>query len=458
VQWLKKIRWKIQLANWDEMYGETFCVYPWLSMMVNTSGSIDFCCIAKPSVLRGDDGKILDISSTTLKEAWNGKDMRDIRMAMMQGERVESCKHCYLQEDVGKKSFRQMHNDEWERRIGEQAIHDRIEASYENDFALEEHDPLYLDLRLGNLCNLSCRMCNSFNSSTIAKEDEKLTDVEEDYTRIQEKTYGKRPDWINSTEYREKFDADQFWGDIYDWLPGLRKVYMTGGEPTMIKNNMEFLNMAADNGHSEHINVFMNTNCTNANKKFIDSISKFESVDLNASLDGVGVVNEFIRGTKSWDIILRNYRSLLDLPNVNSNITPVLQIYNLNRIHEILYLANDLTNEYYSDSDWKHIGVDVLINTHPHYLDVRNLPIEMREAAKNRLLEFKEQCNILYEKSWLIKNSVDGIVGYLEQEQLDNWHENLTDFVQMTETWDRQRNTNFSVVDDELYQNIRKLL
>jgi hypothetical protein len=147
------------LAEWDEIYGETFCVYPWLSMMVNTSGSIDFCCIAKPSVLRGDDGKILDISKTTLKEAWNGKDMRDIRMAMLQGERVESCKHCYLQEEVGKKSFRQMHNDEWERRIGEEAIHERIEASYANDFALEEHDPLYLDLRLGNLCNLSCRMC-----------------------------------------------------------------------------------------------------------------------------------------------------------------------------------------------------------------------------------------------------------------------------------------------------------
>ena len=94
------------MADWDEMYGQTFCVYPWLSMMVNTSGSIDFCCIAKPSVLRGDDGKILDINKTTLKQAWNGKDMRDIRMAMMQGEEVSSCKHCYLQEEVGKKSFR----------------------------------------------------------------------------------------------------------------------------------------------------------------------------------------------------------------------------------------------------------------------------------------------------------------------------------------------------------------
>ena len=50
---------------------------------------------------------------------------------------------------------------------------------------------LYLDLRLGNP-NPSCRMCNSFNSSTIAKEDAKLTDVEEDYT-IQEKLMAKDP-------------------------------------------------------------------------------------------------------------------------------------------------------------------------------------------------------------------------------------------------------------------------
>lgn len=449
------------MANFDELYGETFCVYPWLSMMVNTSGSIDFCCIAKPSVLRSEDGKILDINSTTLKQAWNGKDMRDIRMTMMQGEQVSSCKHCYLQEEVGKKSFRQMHNDEWERRIGIDSINERVEASYNNDFELPDHDPLYLDLRLGNLCNLSCRMCNSYNSSTIAKEDAKLTDVEEDYTRIQEKTYGKRPDWINSKEYREKFDADDFWKDIYEWMPKLRKVYMTGGEPTMIQNNMEFLNYASEQGHSKHINVFMNTNCTNANQKFLDSISKFESVDINASLDGIGVVNEFIRGTKNWDIILRNYRSILSLPNVSSNISPVLQIYNLNKIHEILYLANDLSEEFYAgkpELEWKSIGVDILINTHPPYLDIRNLPIEMRQDAKNNLLEFKEKCNILYEKNWLIKNSVDGIVGYLEQPQLDTWEEQLQDFVKMTETWDRQRNTNFSVVDDQLYEQIRGLV
>jgi MoaA/NifB/PqqE/SkfB family radical SAM enzyme len=445
-------------TNWEEHYGDTFCVYPWLSLMVNTSGSIDFCCIAKPSVLRDQDGKILDISTTTLKEAWNSDAMKDLRLGMIQGEQISSCKHCYLQEEVGKKSFRQMHNEEWERRIGADAIHERVKASYDNDMGLPDHDPVYLDLRLGNLCNLSCRMCNSFNSSTIAKENKQLEELEPEYKKIQEKTYGKTPDWVYSKEYRDKFDADVFWKDIYAWLPDLRKVYMTGGEPTMIKNNMDFLDFAADNGHAKHITVFMNTNCTNANPKFLNSISKYESVDINASLDGVGNVNEFIRGTKSWDIILRNYRAMLDKPNVNSNITPVLQIYNLNRIHEVLYLAAELTDEYYPNHDWKTIGVDILINTHPNYLDIRNLTVEQRQPALKRLQEFSVTCKYLYEKNWLVKNSVDGIISYLQQPQLENWHENLTEFVTLTQVWDRKRNTNFSIIDDELYQSIKEML
>ena len=52
-------------------------------LLVNTSGSIDFCCIAKPSVLRDQDGKILDISTTTLKDAWNSDAMKDLRLGMI---------------------------------------------------------------------------------------------------------------------------------------------------------------------------------------------------------------------------------------------------------------------------------------------------------------------------------------------------------------------------------------
>jgi organic radical activating enzyme len=424
--------------------------------MVNTSGSIDFCCIAKPSVLRDEDNKILDISRTTLRDAWNGRDMRDIRSAMLAGKSIDSCKHCYLQEEVGKISFRQMHNDEWTNRIGAEEIDRLVEYSKENEYAVNA-PPAYLDLRLGNLCNLTCRMCNSYNSSQIAKEHKKLIDVDADYTAIHNKTYGKTPDWVYSKEYQTKFDADTFWDNVNEWLPTLRKVYMTGGEPTMIKNNMEFLNRAAEQGHAEHINVFMNTNLTNVNRRFTESISKFQEVDINASLDGVGEVNEYIRGARSWETLVKNYKEILKLPNINSNITPVLQIYNLNRIHEVLLFADEISDEIYGIRNTKTVGVDILINTHPHYLDVRNLPIELRQDAARRIEEFRDEYT-LYERHWLVRNSIDGVLGYLQQPQLENWHENLTDFVKYTEILDRQRNQNFSAVDNELYQAIRDLI
>lgn len=430
---------------------DTFCIYPWISLMVNTTGSIDFCCIAKPSQLRDQDGKKLDINTTSLAEAWNSQDMRDIRQAMLDGKKVSSCKHCYLQEEVGKKSFRQMHNQEWEDRIGLQEIQDRVNDSIDADMEVDK-PPVYLDMRLGNLCNLTCRMCNPFNSSQIAKEFQKTKDTEENYTEVMEKTFGEIPEWTASKEYLTKFDKPDLWDNINEWMPTLRKVYMTGGEPTMIKNNMDFLNRAAELGYSKNINVFMNTNLTNANRRFIESISKFDDCDINASLDGIGEVNNYIRGSRSWDTIVRNYRNILELPNVNSNITPVLQIYNINRIHEVLEFAQEL-----SASRDRSIGVDILINTHPVHLDIRNLPVELRESATEQLTKFKNS-SWLYSENWLVKNSIDGVLGYLSQPQLENWHENLTDFLKFTGSLDRMRNENFSAIDSELYQQIERLV
>ena len=149
-----------KFPDYNKEYSNSFCVYPWVSLMVNTSGTLNYCCIAKPGILRDEKQRQLTLGNSTLQEGWNSPRMKELRLGMIQGEQISSCKHCYLQEEVGKKSFRQMHNDEWERRIGADAIHERVKASYDNDMALPDHDPVYLDLRLGNLCNLKCRMCN----------------------------------------------------------------------------------------------------------------------------------------------------------------------------------------------------------------------------------------------------------------------------------------------------------
>jgi pyruvate-formate lyase-activating enzyme len=444
------------MNDYDKKYSPSFCVYPWLSIMVNTSGTLNYCCIAKPGILRDEKNRQLTLGNSSLAEGWNSPRMRALRDKMYNGGIVNECEHCFLQEKVGKKSFRQMHNEEWTKKIGEEEIHRRVKESIVNEWQMLS-DPIYLDLRLSNLCNLKCRMCSPHNSSQIAKEHKKLYKKNDEYTAVWGKTWGDNLKWFTDKGYVKQFYSDNLWKDAYEWMPNLRKIYITGGEPTLIKHNVDFLQACADEGYGDQIEIFLNTNCTNINEAFLEVIKHFKNVLINASLDGIGATNEYIRYPSNWEELEVNYKNMLRLENVSSNATPVLQLYNLHSIHEVLHFCDEVGDELYGEHHWKTVGVDILINTHPNWLDVRNLPVEDRQECKENLLKFKDDYT-LYDKNWVVKNSIDGIVNYLDLPQLDNYKENLQDFLHMTKIQDETRSQNFGDLNPDLYDRIEELV
>ena len=144
----------------------TFCVHPWVNLMVNTTGYYNFCCIAADNILRDEKGTNHTTTNTTPLQVWNSHTIREARKAMVKGEKLPVCSTCWMSEDIGKESYRQRHNSEWIKRLGEEEIRTRVKETEENDGYLT-HDPDYLDLRLGSLCNLKCRMCDIWNSNQI---------------------------------------------------------------------------------------------------------------------------------------------------------------------------------------------------------------------------------------------------------------------------------------------------
>lgn len=436
-------------------YSKTFCVYPWLELMINTSGTFDFCCLASPSRLTDKNNNLLKINKDSLKDVWNSDAMKDIRKNMIEGNKIKSCDLCYLQEDSGRKSYRQLHNTEWEHRLGEDVIKNIVDESIINEFNVNQL-PIYLDLRMGNTCNLKCRMCNPFNSSQIEKEHFKLYDNNDIYAKIFSKNYGNNPNHLKEKESRDQFNNEKIWHEIDEVLPTLKKLYLTGGEPTLIKNNIKVLEKIIQINKQDDVFLFLNTNCTYSNSTFLEILKKFKNIAINPSIDGVGKVNNYIRGSKNWIAIYKNCKQILSVnKNINANITPVLQIYNLNKIHEVLDLAKEYTYDLFQDSTTNSIGVDILINTHPVMLDVRNLPLELRQDAIQRLLDFKNE--YIFESNFIIKNTIEGTVGYLEQPQLENYKENLKDFVDYTEILDKERSQSFNDIDQKLYTEIKKL-
>jgi MoaA/NifB/PqqE/SkfB family radical SAM enzyme len=419
----------------------TFCAIPFVSMVVNTDATVQPCCLMQRNThrLKDANGKVLTINEK-LSDSWNSNEMKFIRTEMISGNKLVGCNVCYLQESSGRTSNRQYANSEWSNKLGDKHMFDLVDKAVltggELDYSLA-----YLDLRLGNLCNLKCRMCSPFNSSQIAKEHIELEKKDPEYKAVWAKSFGFFDKRIN--EVQSWFERDFLWDQIIDLIPSLKKVYMTGGEPTLIQNNFKFMEECIRKGRRDIV-LFFNTNCTNVNKKFTSLIGQFGRVNINASIDGVGSVNDYIRSPSHWEQINGNVETLAQMPNVHLGITPTVQVYNVFNLVDTLKWVDQLNSKYK-----KSIFVDFLINVHPVHLSVTILPDSIRNKVANDLIEYKN--TYLNSRSpELTVNSVNGIIGLLQKPRAADWQEQLSRFKTYTHSLDVERGQSLRSISAEL--------
>jgi MoaA/NifB/PqqE/SkfB family radical SAM enzyme len=426
----------------------TFCAIPFVSMMVNTDSTMRPCCVMKrgQSNLIKSDGTPITIRDN-FKEAWNSSSMTQVRIDMISGKKISSCEVCYLQEDNGKKSNRQHANNEWSNNLGKDYLYKLIDQTALKNGVLD-YNIAYLDLRLGNLCNLKCRMCSPYNSSQIAKEHTQLEKNNKIYQKMYDSTFGKfNTEFLKTQSF---FDHDLLWDQVIDLIPKLKKVYMTGGEPTLIENNFRFMEECIKQNRKDIV-LFFNTNCTNVNKRFVELISQFNKVCINASIDGVGEMNDYIRSPSNWAQINSNIEKLAQMPNVILGITPTVQVYNVFDLVNILNWVDGLNLKYK-----KNIFVDFLINTFPEFLKVDVITDDMMSRAAQSLVEYKNS-KLNQRSHELTINSVNGIISLLSNSGRNpNWPDLLTKFKIYTETLDKERNQQLRLINSELYELINE--
>lgn len=420
---------------------KSFCAVPFVSTMINVDTTVRYCCMVKGNnnKLKKPDGTFYTCKENFIEDAWNSEDMRSIRLAMIAGEPVSGCQVCYTQEASGRTSNRQHSVVEWSNLLGADKLNEIIEQALDNDGVLED-SPVYLDLRLGNLCNLKCRMCNPYNSSQLYKEYVDQYETNAEYKDAWHKTFTKFP--FKIVDDQQWFDHDIMWDQVISLIPKLKKVYMTGGEPTLIKNNFKFMQACIDQGRKDIV-LFFNTNCTNVNKQFLELISQFDRVSINASLDGVGIVNEYIRAPSKWSQISENIEKLARLPNVILGITPTIQVYNVFNIVPMMRWLAEL-NERHN----KSMFMDFLINTHPFQLNVNILDDELRAAALKEINDYLEHPDTKQHSFTL--NSIKGITGLLTSPRNPKWEELTQLFKEYTLALDAARDQTIDDIDPRL--------
>lgn len=389
----------------------------WVHIASHTDGDVRLCCMSNRFV-KDENGENYNLGKSSIETILNSQDYKNIRQDMLDGKPITGCESCYIAEKYSNTSHRTQYILKW---YGNKSFKNKLNQSIENkniDSTIE-----FVDLRFGNLCNLSCRYCFSEVSYTYNKEAKEIND---NYKKIIFANTNK--------DYNSWYNTETFNNSVYEQIPNLEKYYAAGGEPTLIDKNYEFMSYMVSSKHSEHIELQISTNLTNTKKDFYSLLPYFKKVTFLASIDGVGAIQEYTRYPSSWKHIDNNFRKVVALPNNNINITitPVLQKVNLEYITDLFEYAESFNREHNSPK----VTVAPIILNQPSYYDFSYLPIDYKKQCLDKINEWvKTKCKyqdpLFHTRLKTIREKCIEIVDY---------QDNLKEFFKYTDIFDIHRN------------------
>lgn len=422
------------MADSKPQLSKTFCVLPWIHSFVNSDGNYQVCCTSE-EYHRGipdTDGKFYNIKNTPPQhEIINSEFMKNLRQDMLSGKWNNICTRCKTTEGDAGISRRMIENNEYNYLIDDLLENTNEEGQIKIEFKS-------IDYRLGNLCNLECRMCGPHSSSRWLKD---WNDVKPKREQIDEalRTAYENYDWIDKdyllTEFKEK-------------LKSVERLHFAGGEPLIIPQMAQMLKFCVDMDVAKNIIVSYNTNITALPPAVIELWKEFKGVRLLCSIDGFNKVNEYIRYPSKWEIIDRNL-TYLDNNFEKYNIQEILlsctvQVYNV----------LDLADLYIYLKKFKHIVPALnLINLHkPFYLKTMILPVVAKKRAEESLRkiaeDLKESLPLHYH--YLIEN-IYQTINFMNLEDMTFF---LPLFLKVNGNIDKAKGISFSDYLPELHETI----
>lgn len=301
---------------------DTICMLPWISIETSPIGTARPCCLAR-SEITNNQGEKFDLNIDNLETIYKSDFMQNLRRQFRNGDKPSTCKLCWDEEAAGRTSKR------INSRIRLKELYPLI------DWANDTPDQLwFLDLKLGNICNLKCRICGSWSSSKWA--DEELKYMPDGYDKKQHIAYT----WLKQGAWPRNQDTN-FWSNLKTLLPNIKYLEFTGGEPWLIAEHIDLLDFAVSNGYSKNIDIHYNTNATQWPENLVKLWKDFGRVDIAFSIDNVGERFEYERYGAKWLEANRIIDAVHNLQKVYSNITTQL-CFTVN-IQNVYYLDELLT-------------------------------------------------------------------------------------------------------------------
>lgn len=354
------IQFELMPSSILKSFSNHHCVYPWINLLVETDGTVKPCCIYQKSTG-------LDIRNG-IESSYFSKPITDLRQEFLDGKQPTACRQCWQKESVGIASMRQLAKDKFK------------DIYYLIDYVTPNINDLQVfDLKLGNHCNLGCKICDEQSSSTIAREKlEQGLLSKSQFNIIQEKTK-----WC---------EDETFWDEMFEKIQNLKYLDLYGGEPLMTKAHFRFLEKLVARGVSQTISLDYNTNGTVYSEKFFDIWNNFKQVKLSFSIDDIEDRFEQQRRHASWLTVTDNIKkyNLKQSKNFTTEIFPTINSQNVFWLPELISWAE---TQKFNSISWGILEV-------PRHYSILSMSLDQTEKTIDKLGQF----------NWDITNKIKNLL------------------------------------------------
>jgi organic radical activating enzyme len=286
---------------------QTDCLAAKHNLFLDTTGEIKLCCNSSQS---------LDYLADRCETALIGNAASTIQTALNSGTLHSNCQRCWKEQQQGDHlSYRYSYND-----------------MYPEFAALEKQQLKTVHIQYDNTCNLSCVYCGPEFSSKWAGF-------------LSTKTLFRQP--INFSDQA---------------LSSLHMITLAGGEPSLVKSNINLLTRLLK--LNPNCQVIVNTNLFNIESNPVfDLLFQFENSTIIASFEDVGDRYEYIRNGSSWKDFSQNF--ITASKHVKTlQASMILFPLSIGGIHNAINFALDYVapteiyiNDYYGNQFlWEHVA------------------------------------------------------------------------------------------------------
>ena len=378
----------------DIITNKAFCPLPWTGFYTDISGDVKNCICSRES--------IGNLKNNSIQDILTGPANTKIKQQMLDKQKPHTCSYCYELEES--KTLTNIVSS----RVYYIKQLKKVDATlYDTP---EKFNLQQLDIRWRNTCNHACVYCGPVLSSKWASELNVVINTPSEQ-RIQElKSY------------------------VFDNLHQIKNVYMAGGEPLLIKENSEMLELLLEKNPEVELRV--NTNLSKTDTNVMDLICQFKNVHWTVSAESIEDKFEYMRYGGIWKDFLENLERIRQLPH-KLTFNMVWCVLNHTAIFECI--------DYFLAQGFHPNSFILTATLGPDWLDTRQLPKNVLQSLGREI-----QRRIELKQGYLLEDGYQNLLRHTQKP----FESTLLDTLNRIQQLDQRRNLDSRKIFKDLYKDL----